>query len=75
MGQFLLNLSDLDEKIIRNYAMHKVQDPSQLIRNIVISTIEDEIDLEHIEKLIIQHRKSPDTVTFDEMMKELDMNA
>ncbi|MGK0577578.1 DUF6290 family protein [Macrococcus capreoli] len=45
MGQFRLNLSDLDEKIIRNYAMNKGQDPSQLIRNIVISTIEDEIDL------------------------------
>lgn len=67
MGQFLLNLSDVDEMIIRNYAQSQRKDPSHLIRSMVINRIEDEIDLDRFEELIIQHRENPSTMTLEEM--------
>lgn len=71
MGVITLRIDEQEERIIKEYAKVKNVTVSSLFRDTVLQKIEDEIDLKSYEKAMENHKKNPQTVSFDEMMKEL----
>ncbi len=68
---FSLRLTDEDSKLIKRYAETKNITVSELIRSAVLEKIEDEIDIELYEKAMADHKKNPQAISFDEMMKQI----
>lgn len=68
-----LRLNDKDTALIKSYAsIHNIS-ISDLFRQAVLEKIEDEYDLECYERAFEEFNKDPKTFTFDEVMKELDL--
>ncbi|WP_404407040.1 type II toxin-antitoxin system RelB family antitoxin [Jeotgalibacillus malaysiensis] len=71
MSMISLRLDDEDEKLIKEYAQANNISLSALFRDAVLEKIEDEVDLALYKKAMAEHKQAPDTVSFDEMMEEL----
>ena len=73
MGTISLRMDEEDEKLIKEYAKTKNITVSSLFRNAVLEKIEDEIDMDLYHIAMKQHIANPQVVSFDEMMKEIDL--
>ncbi|ANU28269.1 type II toxin-antitoxin system RelB family antitoxin [Planococcus versutus] len=68
MATISLRVDERDSKLIRDYAKLKKTSVSDLMRNAIIEKIEDEIDLEHFDRVLANVEK---TYSLDEVKKEL----
>lgn len=68
---FSLRLNDEDGMLIRKYAEMNGISVSDLIRQAVMSRIEDEYDLKAYEKAMAEYRVNPVTYSLDEVEKDL----
>lgn len=66
-----LRLSDEDSMLIKKYAELNRMSVSDLIRQSVLSRIEDEYDLEMFDRALAAYKEDPTTYSLDEMEKEL----
>lgn len=66
-----LRLNDQDAQLFKNYAAMNGMTLSDLIRETVLSRIEDEYDLKSYQKAIADYNQNPQTYTLDEVEKEL----
>jgi len=74
MSTISLRISDKESKLIRDYAKTKGISISDLVREAIMEKIEDDIDINLYMKSMKKHRDNPEDISFDEMMKELDLN-
>ena len=74
MISITLRVNDEDNRLIRDYAKTKNISISELMRQSVLEKIEDEIDLDIYNKAMQEHKENPQDISFDQMMKELDIN-
>lgn len=70
-----LRMNDKEEALIREYAKAKNISVSSLFRESVLEKIEDEIDIELYDKAMAEHLKEDQSISFDDMMNELDIEA
>ncbi len=75
MSIISLRMNEQEEKIIREYAKINNVTLSELFRSSVLEKIEDQIDLEIYHQAMKDHAHTPSDISFDEMMKELDLNV
>ncbi|MBF8153181.1 ribbon-helix-helix protein, CopG family [Exiguobacterium sp. TBG-PICH-001] len=73
MSTISVRLDDQDIRLIKEYAKAKNITISTLVRDAVFDRIEDEIDLQLYYDSIAADRKNSEAITFDETMKELDL--
>lgn len=66
-----LRLNDADTMLIKKYAKMNGMSVSDLVRQSVLSRIEDELDLKAYEAALAEYRANPIVYTMDEMEKEL----
>lgn len=74
MKSITLRINDEENRLIRDYAKAKSITISELMRQAVLEKIEDEIDLEIYNKAMIEHKEDPQDISFDQMMKDLDIH-
>ncbi|HZJ76096.1 MAG TPA: DUF6290 family protein [Oscillospiraceae bacterium] len=74
MSTISLRISDKESKLIRDYAKTKGISISDLVREAIMEKIEDDIDINLYMESMKKHRDNPEDISFDEMMKELDLN-
>lgn len=74
MSIISLRINEQEEKVIKEYAKLNNISVSELFRSSVLGKIEEDIDLKLYNQAIAEHRDSPNDISFDEMMKELDLN-
>lgn len=75
MSIISLRMNEQEEKIIREYAKINNVTLSELFRSSVLKRIEDDIDLKIYHQAMKDHADTPNDISFDEMMKELDLNG
>lgn len=68
MATISLRVNDRDSKLIRDYAKLKNTSVSDLMRNAIIEKIEDELDVEHFDRVLATMEK---THSLDDVKKEL----
>lgn len=66
-----LRLNDNDVAIIKKYAELHGLSVSELVRQTVLSRIEDEFDLEAYDAALRGHQRNPKTYTLEEVEREL----
>ena len=66
-----LRLKESDAALIRKYAELTGKSVSELIRESVLSRIEDEYDLQAYEKAMAAYESDPQTYTLEQVEKEL----
>ncbi|MDO5689405.1 MAG: DUF6290 family protein [Tissierellia bacterium] len=66
-------LSKQEEELIRNYAKLNNISVSELVRQSVLSRIEDEYDLKVYEEAIEEFNKNPKTYNLDEVKEMLEI--
>ena len=71
MGTISVRLDEEDARLIREYAKTKNLTLSTLVRDAVLERIEDELDLKLYHEAMKAHKKQPEAISFDDMMKEL----
>lgn len=74
MSIISLRMNDQEARVIKDYAKLNKMTVSELFRTSVFEKIEADIDLKLYNKAIEEHRNSPNDISFDEMMKELDLD-
>lgn len=74
MTSISLRVDDQEEKLIKEYAKAKNINVSALIRMSILEKIEDDIDLDLYTKAMKNHKDSPSAISFDDMMKELELD-
>ena len=72
MGMISVRLNAEDTRIIKAYAKAKNMTISELVRDTVLERIQDEIDLQLHHDSRAAHHKQSKSITFDDMMNELD---
>jgi len=72
MGMISVRLNVEDTRIIKAYAKAKNMTISELVRDKVLERIQDEIDLKLHHASRAAHHKQSKSITFDDMMNELD---
>lgn len=73
MSTISVRLNDQDTRLIKEYAKAKNITISTLVRDAVLDRIEDAIDLQFFHDSMAAHRKKSEAISFDDMMKELDL--
>ncbi|MCQ4090546.1 type II toxin-antitoxin system RelB family antitoxin [Exiguobacterium sp. LL15] len=73
MSTISVRLDDQDTRLIKEYAKAKNITISTLVRDAVLDCIEDEIDLQLYHDSMTTYRKKSEAISFDDMMKELDL--
>ncbi|WP_029341494.1 type II toxin-antitoxin system RelB family antitoxin [Exiguobacterium acetylicum] len=73
MSTISIRLDDQDARLIKEYAKANNITISSLVRDIVIDRIEGEIDLQFYHDLMATYRKKSESISFDDVMKELDL--
>lgn len=68
-----LRLDEHEEALIKAYAKANNLSISELIRRSVIEKIEDEIDLKLYDEAMKSYKEEPETFSFEEAMKELEL--
>ena len=71
MSIISLRINQEEERIIKEYARLNNMTVSELFRSSVLEKIEADIDLKLYNEAMDEYRRSPDDISFDEMMKEL----
>ncbi|GAB2497445.1 hypothetical protein GCM10008929_18040 [Alkalibacterium psychrotolerans] len=71
MAAISLRIDPEDEKVIKEYAKSKNISVSALFRNSVLAKIEDDIDLNLYKQAMQDYEENPESLSFDEMLKEL----
>lgn len=66
-----LRLDEQEDRLIKEYAKTKNISVSALIRSSVLEKIEDEIDLGLYNQAMKEHRENPQSISFEDMLKEL----
>lgn len=66
-----LRIDSQEDKLIKEYAKAKNISVSALIRNSVLEKIEDEIDLSLYNQAMKEHKENPQSISFEDMLKEL----
>lgn len=66
-----LRLNDNDVAIIKKYAELHGLSVSELVRQTVLSRIEDEFDLEAYDAALREYQRNPKTYTLEEVEREL----
>ena len=69
-----LRLSDRDSDLFKRYAEMNGMSVSELVRQSVLSRIEDEFDLKLYDKALTEYRLDPVTYSLDEVERELGLN-
>ncbi|WP_133208730.1 MULTISPECIES: type II toxin-antitoxin system RelB family antitoxin [Exiguobacterium] len=73
MRTISVRLDNEDARLIKEYAKAKNITISTLVRDAVLDRIEGEIDLQLYHDSMSAHRKKSEVISFDDMMKELDL--
>ncbi|WP_114571946.1 type II toxin-antitoxin system RelB family antitoxin [Exiguobacterium flavidum] len=73
MSTISLRLDDRDERLIKEYAKAKNISLSALFRESVLEKIEDDLDLSLYHDAMRRHKEKSESISFDDMMKELDL--
>ncbi|WP_161879340.1 type II toxin-antitoxin system RelB family antitoxin [Alkalibacterium sp. MB6] len=71
MAVITLRIDSQEDKLIREYAKANNMSVSALIRSSVLEKIEDEIDLDLYNQAMKEHKEHPQSITFEDMLKEL----
>lgn len=66
-----LRLNDTDSMLIKKYAQLHGMSVSELVRQSVLSRIEEEFDMKSYEAAMAEYRANPVTYTLEDMEKEL----
>lgn len=66
-----LRIDNQEEKLIREYAKANNISVSALFRNAVLEKIEDKIDLGLYNQAMREHKENPQSISFEDMLKEL----
>ena len=66
-----LRIDEKEDRLIKEYAKTKNISVSALIRSSVLEKIEDEIDLGLYNQAMKEHRENPQSISFEDMLKEL----
>lgn len=69
-----LRLSDRDSDLFKRYAEMNGISVSELVRQSVLSRIEDEFDLQLYDKALAEYRADPVTYSLADVEKELRLN-
>ena len=69
-----LRLSERDGDLFKRYADMNGISVSELVRQSVLSRIEDEFDLKLYDKALAEYRADPVTYSLDDVEKELGLN-
>lgn len=67
-------MNEQEEKLIKEYAKLNNISISELFRSSVLEKIENDIDLKLYHQAMAEHRDTPNDISFDEMIKELDLD-
>ncbi len=73
MSTISIRLDDQDARLIKEYAKANNITISTLVRDVAIDRIEGEIDLQLYHDFMATYRKKSESISFDDMMKELDL--
>ncbi|SFL91586.1 MULTISPECIES: type II toxin-antitoxin system RelB family antitoxin [Salibacterium] len=73
MSTISLRMNEEEEKLIKEYAKINNLSISELLRSSVLEKIENDIDLKLYHQAMKDHHNDPNDISFDEMMKELDL--
>jgi len=74
MSTISLRMNEQEEKLIKEYAKLNNISISELLRSSVLERIENDIDLKLYHQAMAEHHEAPDDISFDEMIKELDLH-
>lgn len=74
MSIISLRMNEQEEKVIKDYAKLNNMTVSELFRSSVLEKIEADIDLKLYNEAIKEHQSYPSDISFDDMMKELDLD-
>ena len=66
-----LRIDEKEDRLIKEYAKAKNISVSALIRNSVLEKIEDEIDLNLHTQAMNEHKRNPQSISFEDMLEEL----
>ena len=66
-----LRIDEKEDRLIKEYAKAKNISVSALIRNSVLEKIEDEIDLNLYTQAMNEHKRNPQSISFEDMLEEL----
>ncbi|MGB7367152.1 MAG: DUF6290 family protein [Carnobacterium jeotgali] len=66
-----LRIDNQEEQLIKEYAKANNISVSALFRNAVLEKIEDEIDLSLYNQAMSEHKENPQSISFEDMLKEL----
>jgi len=75
MSIISLRINKQEEKIIKEYAKANNISVSELFRSSVLEKIENDIDLTLYHQAIKEHNDDPSDISFDDMVKELDLDV
>jgi hypothetical protein len=74
MSIISLRMNEGEEKLIKEYAKVNNVSISELFRSSVLEKIENDIDLELYHQAMKEHEIDPGDISFDDMVKELDLS-
>ena len=66
-----LRIDEKEDRLIKEYAKAKNISVSAIIRNSVLEKIEDEIDLNLYTQAMNEHKRNPQSISFEDMLEEL----
>ena len=66
-----LRIDNQEDQLIKEYAKANNISVSALFRNAVLEKIEDEIDLNLYNQAMSEHKENPQSISFEDMLKEL----
>jgi len=75
MSIISLRMNKEEEKIIKEYAKANNISVSELFRSSVLEKIETDIDVALYQEAMKEHQDAPNDISFDEMVKELDIRV
>lgn len=74
MSSISLRMSEQEERLIKEYAKANNISISDLFRSSVLERIENDIDLDLYHQAMIEHHRHPNDISFEDMVKELDLD-
>lgn len=66
-----LRIDNQEDQLIKEYAKANNISVSALFRTAVLEKIEDEIDLSLYNQAMSEHKENPQSISFEDMLKEL----
>lgn len=75
MSIISLRMNKEEEHLIKEYAKLNNITVSELFRTSVLARIENDIDLKLYREAIKEHRYNPSDISFNDMLRELDLDV